>query len=460
MYQTEAPDKTSMREGAALYEGARGAAIRILSRFERSDSYVDKLLDAEFRLGSLNPQDKALLTELVNGVIRWQGKLDWILTGFYHGEFEKCLTPVKNAMRIALYQILFLTKIPHPAAINESVELIKRIKGEKSAGVVNGVLRNILRHINDIRYPKREEDIHWYFSVIYSHPRWLVKRWFDRYGEKDGEELLKANTQRPMLSVRTNLLKTDATFIGEWLKQHEIPMQQSSLLPESFEVSSLRDIVSTELFTEGKVSIQDPSATLAARLAQPKSGNTVYDLCAAPGGKTFVLAEMMNNTGKIIALDKYEQKLKFINTDATRLGLDIIRTEVGDAMTYAPSEQADIVLADVPCTGFGTLSKKPEIKWRRELKDLKSLAEQQKKILENAAKLVKNGGVLLYSTCSIEPEENSEQVLSFLERHPEFVLDNAENYLPEQVCKDGFLQTLPHIHHTDGAFAARLVKRG
>lgn len=459
MSQTEAPDKTSMKEGAALYEGARGAAIRILSRFERSDSYVDKLLDAEFRLGSLNTQDKALLTELVNGVIRWQAKLDWILTGFYHGEFEKCLTPVKNAMRIALYQILYLTKIPHPAAINESVEIIKRIKGEKSAGVVNGVLRNVLRHINEIRYPRKDDDIHWYFSVMYSHPRWLVKRWFDRFGEKEGEELLKANTQRPMLSVRTNRLKTEPDFIAEWLKSHEIPMQQSSLLAESFEVSSLRDIVSTELFSEGKVSIQDTSATLAARLAQPKSGDTVYDLCAAPGGKTFVIAEMMNNTGEIIALDKYEQKLKFINNDARRLGIDIIRTKTGDAMTFSPDKQADIVVADVPCTGFGTLSKKPEIKWRRELKDLKALAQQQASILENAARLVKDGGVLLYSTCSIEPEENSEQIMSFLEKHPEFVLDKADNYLPQEVCRDGFMQTFPHLHHTDGAFAARLIKQ-
>ena len=459
MSQTEAPDRTSMKEGAALYEGARGAAIRILSRFERSDSYVDKLLDAEFRLGSLNQQDKALLTELVNGVIRWQSKLDWILTGFYHGEFEKCLTPVKNAMRIALYQVLYLTKIPHPAAINESVEIIKRIKGEKSAGVVNGVLRNVLRHINEIRYPRKDDDIHWYFSVMYSHPRWLVKRWFDRFGEKEGEELLKANTQRPMLSVRTNRLKTEPDFIAEWLKSHEIPMQQSSLLQESFEVSSLRDIVNTELFSEGKVSIQDPSATLAARLAQPKSGDLVYDLCAAPGGKTFVIAEMMDNKGEIIALDKYEQKLKYINSDARRLGIDIIVTKTGDAMTFSPDKQADIVITDVPCTGFGTLSKKPEIKWRRELKDLKALAQQQATILENASLLVKNGGVLLYSTCSIEPEENSEQIIGFLEKHPEFVLDNADNYLPIEVCRDGFMQTFPHIHHTDGAFAARLIKQ-
>jgi len=458
MSQTEAPDAMSIKDRGVLYEGARGAAIRILSRFERSDSYVDKLLDAEFRLGNLSPQDKALLTELVNGVIRWQAKLDWILTGFYHGEFEKCLTPVKNAMRIALYQVLFLTKIPHSAAINESVEVIKRIKGEKSAGVVNGVLRNVLRNINAIRYPRKDDDIHWYYSVMYSHPRWLVKRWIERFGETQAEELLKANTQRPMLTVRTNRLVSEPSFVYDWLTEHDIPRQQSVLLEESFEVSSLRDIVGTELFTRGMVSIQDTSATLAARLAQAQPGNTVFDLCAAPGGKSFVIAEMMKNTGSIIALDKYEQKLRFVDNDAQRLGISIITTAVGDAMSFTHERKADIVLTDVPCSGFGTLAKKPEIKWRRELKDIEQLTKTQDAILHNASQLVKVGGVLLYSTCSIEPEENYLRIENFLAEHPNFRLDDASQYLPADVCKDGYMQTFPHLHHTDGAFAARLIK--
>ncbi len=458
MTQTEAPTAMAIKQGEALYQGARGAAIRILSRFERSDSYIDKLLDAEFRLGGLNPQDKALLTELVNGVMRWQAKLDWILTGFYHGEFEKCLTPVKNAMRVALYQVLFLSKIPHSAAINESVEVIKRIKGEKSAGIVNGVLRNVLRNINAIRYPRKEDDIHWYYSVMYSHPRWIVKRWAERFGDKQTEELLKANVQRPVLTVRTNRLVAEADFVNDWLTAHDIPRQQSALVEESFEVSSLRDIVGTELFTKGMVSIQDTSATMAARLAQAKPGNTVFDVCAAPGGKSFVLAEMMNNKGSILALDKYEQKLRFVENDAKRLGIDIIKTAVGDAITFSHEQQADIVLTDVPCSGFGTLAKKPEIKWRRELKDIEQLTKTQDAILSNAAKLVKKGGVMLYSTCSIEPEENSMRIEKFLAENPNFQLDDAANYLPQNVCKDGFMQTFPHVHNTDGAFAARLIK--
>ncbi|HRE58861.1 MAG TPA: 16S rRNA (cytosine(967)-C(5))-methyltransferase RsmB [Candidatus Kapabacteria bacterium] len=458
MSQTEAISINEINDKEALYHGARGAAIRILSRFERSDSYVDKLLDAEFRLGGLNPQDKALLTELVNGVIRWQAKLDWVLTGFYHGEFEKCLTPVKNAMRVALYQVLFLAKIPHFAAINESVEVIKRIKGEKSAGIVNGVLRNVLRNINAIRYPRKEDDINWYFSVMYSHPRWMVKRWVERFGEQQTEELLKANIQRPMLTVRTNRLVAEAAFVNEWLAAHDIPRQQSQLSEDSFEVSSLRDIIATELFTQGMVSIQDASATMAARLAQAKPGNTVFDVCAAPGGKSFVLAEMMNNKGSILALDKYEQKLRFVENDAKRLGIDIIKTAVGDATSFSHEQQADIVLTDVPCSGFGTLAKKPEIKWRRELKDIEQLTKTQDAILHNAASLVKKGGVLLYSTCSIEPEENYIRIEKFLQQNPNFQLDDAANYLPNDVCKDGYMQTFPHSHNTDGAFAARLIK--
>lgn len=440
-----------------LYIGARGAAVRILSRFDRSDSYLDKLLEYELRTSDLSPQDKALLTELVNGTIRWQGKLDWILTGFYHGEFDKCLTPIKNAMRIALYQIMFLTKIPHSAAINESVEIIKRLKGERSAGIVNGVLRNVLRHIDDIRYPNTNEDNLWYYSVIYSHPRWLVKRWTDIFGDTETERMLKANVQRPTLTLRTNLLRATPEQIAEWLDVQQIPYSVSKYLPQSLQVSSLRDIASNDVFTNGWISVQDVSASLAAVLAAPKEKQTVIDLCAAPGGKSFYIAELMKNTGKVISIDKYEAKLRFIKSGAERLGLSGIQTEVADARTYKHAP-VDIVIADVPCSGHGTLSKKPDIKWKREATDIQKLVTLQREIMANAVNLVKVGGALLYSTCTVEPDENFQNVEWFLKQYPNFMLDEAENYLPQDVCSQGCMQTFPHRHGTDGAFAARLVR--
>ena len=440
-----------------LYKGARGAAIRILSRFERSDSYLDKLLEYELRVGELSIQDKALLTELVNGTIRWMGKLDWVLTGFYHGEFDKCLTPIKNAMRIALYQIMFLNKIPHAAAINESVEIIKRIKGDKSAGIVNGVLRNITRNLDNIRYPNPEEDKIRYYSVIYSHPKWLVKHWMEIMTEEQLEFFLQANISRPILTLRVNTLKSSVATISEWLEEHSISYTLSELHKNSIFVGSLRDISSSDIFKEGLVTVQDSSASMAALLTHAQPGMTVIDLCAAPGGKSFYVAEQMNNKGTVLALDKYEAKMRFLSEGAQRLGIDIIQPIIADATSFE-HEQVDIVMADVPCSGFGTLSKKPDIKWKRDQADIARLIPLQREILNHAATLVKPGGVLVYSTCTIEPKENQENIEWFLEQHPEFYLDDAHKYLPSEVCSDGYMKTIPGTCATDGAFAARLVK--
>jgi len=440
-----------------LYQGARGAAIRILSRFERSDSYLDKLLEHELRTGGLSHQDKALLTELVNGVTRWLAKLDWVLTGFYHGEFEKCMTPVKNAMRIALYQVMFLNKIPPAAAINESVEIIKRIKGDKSAGIVNAVLRNITRNIDNIRYPNQEEDMVWHLAVMYSHPKWMVKRWLDRWGLEFTEELLKSNVNRPSITLRVNGLLATQSEIESWLEEQHIPFTKSLHHDASLLVSSLRDITSSDMFRSGKVAIQDASASMAALLSQAKPGMSVIDLCSAPGGKAFYVAELMKNSGEILALDKYEAKLRYLTEGAERLGINIVKAEAGDARSFSHS-QVDLVLADVPCTGFGTLSKKPDIKWKRDADDISKLIPLQRDILSNAATLVKPGGALIYSTCTIEEDENEKNIEWFLNAFPEFSLDKAENYLPAEVCEHGFMKTLPGKHATDGAFAARLIR--
>lgn len=441
-----------------LYQGARGAAIRILSRFERSDSYLDKLLEHELRTGGLSHQDKALLTELVNGVTRWLSKLDWVLTGFYHGEFDKCMTPVKNAMRIALYQVMFLNKIPPAAAINESVEIIKRIKGEKSAGIVNAVLRNITRNLDNIRYPNQEEDMVWYLSVMYSHPKWMVRRWLDRWGKEFTEELLKSNVGRPSITLRVNGLHTDVNTIEGWLEEQNIPYTKSMQHKSSLLVSSLRDITGSDMFLSGHIAIQDASASMAALLSQAKPGMKVIDLCSAPGGKAFYVAELMENQGSILALDKYEAKLRFLTEGAQRLGISIVEAKSGDARSFQ-TEQSDIVLADVPCTGFGTLSKKPDIKWKRDADDITKLLPLQRDILKHAASLVKPGGALVYSTCTIETEENEDNIAWFLSEFPEFSLDPAENYLPAEVCEQGFMKTIPGKHLTDGAFAARLIRK-
>lgn len=467
MSDTNAPFAAERDEQAAptienssttIFQTARGTAVKLLSRYENSDSYIDKLLDAELRRSELEPADRALVTELVNGTVRWQSRLDWVLTGFYHGEYAKCLPLVKNAMRIALYQIMFLSKIPAPAAINESVELVKRIKGDRHAGLVNGVLRNILRNIQTIRYPDRSENEALHLSVHYAHPQWIVKRYLERYGSAGAEELLSANTQRPMLTLRVNTMKTTVDEVERLLTEADIKHEISPIHPSSVLITSLRDVRSLPLFQQGLVSVQDASASLAVQLADPHPGMRVLDLCAAPGGKAVHAAELMKNQGSVVALEKYESKLRFISENADRSGCSIVSPLHGDARTFESKNEADLVLVDAPCSGLGTLSKKPDIKWRRDIDDIRKMSVTQREILDHAARLVKVGGALVYSTCSIEPEENTNIVQWFLEAHPEFVLEPAEERLPATVCRDGMMQTLPHLHRSDGAFAARLVR--
>ena len=272
MTESNAPSTAERDEQAAptietssttIFQTARGTAVKLLSRYENSDSYIDKLLDAELRRSELEAADRALVTELVNGTVRWQSRLDWVLTGFYHGEFAKGLPLVKNAMRIALYQIMFLSKIPAPAAINESVEIVKRIKGDRHAGIVNGVLRNILRNIQTIRYPERSENEALHLSVHYAHPQWIVKRYLERYGSEQAEALLSANTHRPMLTLRVNTLKTTVADVERQLNEAEIKYEISPIHPSSVLITSLRDVRALPLFQQGHVTVQDASASLA-----------------------------------------------------------------------------------------------------------------------------------------------------------------------------------------------------
>ncbi len=438
----------------------RFAAVKILNRYDRSDSYIDKLLNAEYQKEDFNKFDKALLTEIVNGVIRWRGKLDWILTGFYHGDFQKNLNWVKNAMRVGLYQLMFLTKIPPPIAIYETVEITKNIQGEKTAGIVNGVLRNILRNMENVRYPEKDEDPNYYLAVLYSFPKWLVKRWIEQFGYEETEKLLVAMNKRPYIPARINKLKNKKEEFRKFLDENEVIYKNYSYHDDTFMIFNPKiNFFETSFFKNGEVAIQDPSASLVIQLANPQINWRVLDLCAAPGGKSFYLAELMNNTGEIFAIDKYESKLRFISEGAARLGITNITVMNGDATDIDFDEPFDLVLADVPCTGLGTISKKPDIKWKREVEDIIKLNKIQDNILENAAEQVKPGGVIVYSTCTIEPSENFIVIETFLQKHPEFQLDPAEKYLPEKVCSKGMMQTFPHRHSCDGAFAARLIKR-
>lgn len=441
-----------------LYQGVRGLAVKILNRVERTDAYLEKLLDNELKNSELSGADKALLYEIVHGVTRWQGRLDWILNGFYKGQFSKAIPNLKNGLRVALYQIMFLDRIPDHAAVNEAVEFVKKLQGQKPADLTNAILRNIIRNKNAIRYPDPNEDLVGYLSAYYSHPSWLVKRYLERFGREETEKLLNANNEKPYLTLRVNAIKTDIPGFKSLLEQVNLKYRPGKFLEEFVQLQNLTNITAWEYYQKGYFNIQDESAGLAVRLLDVHPGMNVLDMCAAPGGKTAYLGSLMKNQGKITAIDRYDGRLKLIRKNNERLGLEIVETIESDALDFN-SEPYDRVLADVPCSGTGTLSKKPDIKWKKDIFDLRKMTETQFNLLSKASTLVKPGGVVVYSTCSIEPEENFGIVKKFLETHPNFKFESAKGKVADSlVDENGCIQTLPHRHMMDGAFAAKLVR--
>ncbi len=441
-----------------LYAGPRGIAVKVLNRVERSDAYLDKLLDAELRSEEMNELDKGLMNEIVTGVVRWKMKLDWVLIGFFHGNFTKAETNIKNALRVALYQILFLDKVPHSAAVNETVEFIKRLRGQKVADLVNAILRNILRNLENIRYPDINEDRVRHLAVVESHPVWMVRRWIDRFGYDEAKQLVSANNLRPDLSLRVNRLKIDFNYFTSLLDQHQVQYKRSDYLDYFVRVKHMAGIGASEMFRQGFFAVQDESAGFPVLLLDPQPGERVIDLCAAPGGKTTFIGELMKNLGEIVAVDRYETRLALVKGACQRLGIANAHVLIADATTIQ-MPPGDKVLVDAPCSGLGVLSKKPDAKWAREPEDLLDLIKLQKSILENAATLVKPGGVIVYSTCTTEIEENINVVKDFMVKHTEFSLEPALPFVKQQlVHPDGFVETFPHKHGMDGSFAVRMKR--
>lgn len=450
-----------------LYEDARSCAVKILCRCERTDSYLEKLIDTELKNDTLNDFDKALLNEISHGVIRWLRRLDWFLNGFYRGNYEKCMPEVRNAMRVALYQILFLNKIPYSAAVNESVEFIKRIHGEKHAGVVNGLLRTIIRTLDALVWPTREIDEVNYLGIVQSHPNWMVRRWINRFGFDNAVKLCEENNRRPVMSLRVNNLKISNDDFENYLREKNLNYRKGYYLDNFYTTKTMSKLYTDELFSKGYFTIQDESAGLVSKLLNPQKGDLIIDVCSAPGGKTSHISELIKNEGEIIAVEKYLSRLEVMSRNIERLGIKNIK-KIHDDISNPVSKdlkedligKADKVLVDAPCSGLGVLSKKPDIKWKRELDDIYNLQRLQLEILENSVKYLKPSGVLVYSTCTTEEEENSDVLKIFLEKHPEFSIDNAGKYVSESIVNEqGCIELFTHVHNIDGGFSARLIRK-
>jgi 16S rRNA (cytosine967-C5)-methyltransferase len=436
----------------------RWIAAKILTRVDKRDSYLDRLIDSEFRSDNLNEKDKRLLNEIANGVLRNRSKIDWVLKKFYKGDYLKINSIIKNSLRVALYQILFLDKIPSYAVVNEAVNCVKSLVSEKHGKLVNAILRNILRQIDHLDFPTPEDDKVSYLSVFYSHPEWLVERWLKRFGFEETEKLLIANNETRDITIRVNCLKTTREKVEIDLLSRKTKFERSDYLDNYLHVRNIGSLESLDLLKEGQIYVQDVSAGLSVKLLDPQKDERIIDLCAAPGGKLTFISENMDNTGEIIAVDIFEMRLKTLEENCKRLGITNVKTVLHDARNIK-IEPANRILIDVPCSGLGTLSKKPDIKWKQSFDHIMKLNQVQFEILTNASKLLLPGGVLVYSTCTIEPEENYNIIQKFLASHDDFVLENAAEFVPKElVDPNGCVQTYPHVHKIDGSFAARLKR--
>ncbi len=443
----------------------RAICFEILNRIEKTDSHLDWLLTDSFkRYRHLTPLDRAFLTELTYGTLRWREKLDWAIRHLSKVPFEKVEPEIINLLRLGIYQLLFLTRTPASAAVNESVEIAKTIRGKGGAGFVNGILRSLIRQKEEIPYPGRNENPAFHLSVVQSYPLWLTRRWVKEIGPEETRKVAEFNNRRSALALRVNSLKIDRGTLVEKLREKGLKPHPTSFSEEGIVVEDPPPTSELPFMKKGLYILQDEASQLITILLDPKPGERILDACAAPGGKTTHIAQRMENKGEIDALDLTRGKLNRIEEACQRLEIKIIKTIKGDASRPLPFSQEmkfDRILADVPCSGFGTLRKNPDLKWRRGEEDIQRLRELQFSILKNLSDYLREEGILVYSTCTLFHEENEDIIERFLKDHPEFRLDQIGNILPENChlfIKNGYFKTFPPEGDMDGFFAARLVK--
>lgn len=440
-------------------EVAAEAMVQILAEGAYNNTALRRLLRQN---GAMSQQDRAFVTEIVNGTLRNIYYVDYVIDQFSNTKLNKIKPWLLAVLRTAVYQMLFMD-VPDNAACNEAVKLATA-RGYKSlSGFVNGVLRAIGRGKAEIKLP--EKGTAEYLSVVYSHPLWLVKMWVAYYGYEKTEALCQADNEAPDVTIRVNTLKTDAETLAKQLEEKGITVRQGSLWKDALHLSRTADLGRLAEFQEGLFHVQDESSQTAVAVLAPQKGEKILDLCAAPGGKTFTMAERMENSGEIHAGDIYEHKAELIADGAQRLGISIVKTSVRDASVEDASAIGayDRVLADVPCSGLGLLRKKPDIRLKKDGSEIDALVGIQRQILEQAAKYVKDGGVLVYSTCTLSRKENEKNVEWFLQNHESYRLEDLGQYLPEFLAAEGekgYITLFPQSHHTDGFFIARLRKKG
>jgi 16S rRNA (cytosine967-C5)-methyltransferase len=455
---------------------ARQVALLSLAEWESGDQKIDVVLDRELASADLDARDTALAQNLTYGVLRWKGRLDWVLDQYVKGGLRSLPIPIRNALRLGLYQIDYLDRIPPRAAVSESVNLAKRYGHKGTAGLVNAVLRTILTSLRP-DFPKIESDPVGHVSSVYSHPRTLVERWINRYGLDMTVVLCEYDNEVPRLVARANALVCTPAALGRALQAEGRETRPGRYFEECVEILGGGDVTELECFREGLMQVQDESTLAAVRLLDPHPGEDIIDMCAAPGGKTTYIAERMAGAGAIRAFEVSRRRAQMLTANIARLSIPNCEVLCGQANSEVTGP-ADGILIDAPCTGTGTLGRRADARWnfdlrsrervRADIEEMERLhprqifahhSSRQLRLLLDAADLVRDGGRIVYSTCTLEPEENEQVIAHFLRKRPEFVVEDATPYVPSMFVDAGFVRILPHRHAIDGAFAARLVKK-
>jgi 16S rRNA (cytosine967-C5)-methyltransferase len=442
----------------------RQLAFAILGRVDEG-AYADLALDAELtKVGRIDPRDRGLVTELVYGVLRQRGRLDFALSKFCSKPLAKVEPRVLNLLRLGAYQLLMLDRIPAPAAVHETVELARQVGLDRVTGFVNGILRSVIRQQSEIVWPDPVDAVP-YLEKLMAFPHWLAKSWVQQFGAQEAVVIAEALLQSAPFTVRVNTLKITREAFLEALQQNGFEARPTRYAPEGVVITA-RSGGAIPGDAEGWYQVQDAASMLIAHLLGPKPGERILDACSAPGGKTTHVCALGVNAVDLLALDLHPQRVRLVESGARRLGCQGIETRAWD-LTRTPDFLAplsfDRVLVDAPCSGLGVLRRNPEIRWRRTAKDVTVMADQQRLILANTAPLVKPGGRLLYSLCTLVIEETSGVVQLFLADHPEFeqvdLREEAPAHWQELFGADGCLHTWPHHHDDMDAFFATAFRR-
>ncbi|MFH2045222.1 MAG: 16S rRNA (cytosine(967)-C(5))-methyltransferase RsmB [Pseudomonadota bacterium] len=445
----------------------RTLALHLLNKIDKKKYTLDNLLEEFQRKYDLPKREKALFNALVYGVLRWRSRLDWIIQQFSKQPLEKTNTEILNILRLGLFQIIHLNRIPISAAVNTSVEIAKHVAGIKSSGYVNAVLRRTGREYKSLCFPDLNNKPEYAISVNKSFPEWMIKRWIGLLGKKSTIDLCDAINNIPPITIRVNTLKTNRNELIDCIEQEVQDVSQTVCSPNG--VSFLRpknSISEMEAFKNGWFQVQDEAAQLVAFLLDPQPGETIMDACAGLGGKTGHIGQLMKNKGSITAIDYEKEKLLKLSLDMERLGITNVKTSMGDlgdpVFLKNYSGKFDRILIDAPCSSMGVIRRNPDIKWKLTEDKLLFYQKRQFLFLDNLAMVLKPGGIIVYAVCSTEPEENEEVISKFLLKHSDFTIDDVRCF--QKIFKpflnsEGFIKTYPHINNMDGFFVVRLKRK-